>query len=576
MLTGGMMMHLMDAFGRLEKVRYYCNHHEQACSMAADAYARESGKLGVCMATSGPGATNLLTGIVGAFQDSVPVLFLTGQCKRAETIRASGIPGLRQQGFLEVDIVPIVESVTKYAAFVESPERARYHMEKALYLARNGRPGPTLLDVPLDVQGAPFPEDSPGFLPKRVTIPKPRPEELDGILRRLATAKRPLILAGHGFRAGGHVRKFREMMEVLQVPVVTSLMAKDLVPFNHPRFVGHIGPRAERGANFAVQSSDLLIIAGCSLHIQTTGYEGDLFAPDAYKIQIDLDPALLTREKIRVHQKHQWDIAEYVPALIERARCIPVKAPERWLAACASLKAEHSNACEPHQFGDPNSLVNLYQFVQLLCDELNENATVLTDAGQAHPILGQAFRVKDGQRYLNPGSLAEMGWALPASFGAAVASPAKDIVAVIGDGSLQTNIQELQTLAHHRFNVKLFVINNDGYASIRNTQRTFFNGHYVGSTPDSGVTLPSTEKIVSAYGLRYIRSENRSDVLGCIRSALGTPGPVVCEVMALRDQRILPTVPSYLLPNGSMRSKSLHEMSPDVGVSFEQISEDLR
>jgi acetolactate synthase-1/2/3 large subunit len=207
----------------------------------------------------------------------------------------------------------------------------------------------------------------------------------------------------------------------------------------------------------------------------------------------------------------------------------------------------------------------------MLSEELTGNETILTDAGQPHPILGQAFRIKDGQRYLNPGSLAEMGWALPASFGAAVASPGKNIVAVIGDGSLQTNIQELQTLAHHQFNVKLFVINNDGYASIRNTQRTFFSGYYVGSTPDSGVTLPSTRKIAEAYGLRFIRSENRSDVLAAIRSALGAPGPVVIEVMALRDQRILPTVPSYLLPNGSMRSKALHEMTPDVGVSFDQI-----
>lgn len=575
MLSGGMMMHLMDAFGRLPIMRYYCNHHEQASAMAADAYARESGKLGVCLATSGPGATNLLTGLVGAYQDSVPVLFLTGQCKRSETIRASGIPGLRQYGFLEADIVPIVGSVTKYAAFIESPERARYHLEKALFLALEGRPGPVLLDVPLDVQGAPFPEDSEGFTPDAVESIASDPDTLDELLRRLATAKRPLILAGHGFRACGRVAEFRELLSLIRVPVVTSLMAKDLLPFEHPLFVGHPGPRAERSANFALQAADLVVAMGCSLHIQTTGYEGDLFAPNAHKIQIDLDGPLLQREKVGVHQKLQWDIRDYVPALIERARCMRIAAPEKWLSACRSLKEQYCSATEPHVFGDPDAMVNLYEFVTLLAAELQGGETILTDAGQPHPILAQAFRVKGEQRYLNPGSLAEMGWALPASFGAAAASPQKNIIAVFGDGSLQPNIQELQTLVHHGFNVKLFVINNDGYASIRATQRSFFSGFFVAATRESGVTLPSMEKIAGAYGLRYLRSENRSDVSTCIRSALGERGPVLCEIMAQRDQRILPAVPSYLLPDGRIRSKGLHEMAPDRGVTFDQIFADL-
>ena len=574
MLSGGMMMHLMDAFGRLPGIRYYCNHHEQACAMAADGYARQTGKLGVCLATSGPGATNLITGMAGAFQDSVPILFITGQCKRAETIRAGGIPGLRQNGFLEVDIVPITESITKYSAFIESPERARYHLEKALYLACEGRPGPVLLDVPLDVQGAPFPEDSERFRPPAPASAPSKPAEIDYILKSIAEAKRPVLLAGHGIRAAGMVPEFLQLAGRLRVPVLTSLMAKDLMPFDHPLFVGHPGPRAHRGANFAVQTADLIVIMGCSLHLQTVGYEGDLFAPGARKIQIDLDRPLLQREKIGAHEKYVWDIRDYLPKMAARADAFRERVPPAWIELCRSWKAKYAIMKEPHELGQAGDKVNLYEFVDLLCKALDGDETIMTDAGQPHPILGQAFRVAKSQRYLNPGSFAEMGYALPCSLGVAASDPSKRVVAVFGDGSLQTNIQELQTLVHHQFNVKLFVINNDGYASIRNTQKTFFDGFYVGSTPDSGVSLPDTEKIAHAYGLPYVRCENRGVLAARIADALSRPGPVLCEVMSQPDQRIWPVVPSYMLPDGRLRSKALHEMNPEIAGAFEQAVRD--
>jgi acetolactate synthase I/II/III large subunit len=575
MLTGGMMMHLMDAFGRLERLRYYCNFHEQASAMAADAYARRSGKLGVCLATSGPGATNLLTGLVGAYQDSVPVLFLTGQCKRQETVRMSGISGLRQCGFLEADIVPIVASVTKYAAFIEAPERARYHLEKAIHLALSGRPGPVLLDVPLDVQGAPHPENSESYTVESLEAAEPSTQELDAILSRIAQSKNPLIIAGHGIRCAHMVQTFRDLVELLEVPVATTFMAKDLLPFDHPLSVGHPGPRGERSANFAVQCADLILMMGCSPHIQTTGYEGDLFAPRAYKIQIDLDPALLKRDRIGVHAKYQWDLTQYLPALKARAKRATVKTPEPWRLACRGWKARYTVLNEPHAWGGPGDPINLYEFVQLLSEALAGNETILTDAGQAHPILGQAFRIKGSQRYLNPGSLAEMGWALPAAFGASAADPSKPVIVVTGDGSLQTNIQELQTLVHNRFNIKLFVINNGGYASIRKTQQTFFNGYYVGSTPETGVSLPDIGKVASAYGVPFARIENRSNAAGRIEEVLAQQGPLLCEVMAQKDQRMIPVVPSYLLADGRFRSKALHEMVPDIGVSFEEIAESV-
>lgn len=569
MLSGGMMMHLMDAFGRIPSIKYYCNHHEQACAMAADGYARESGKLGLCLATSGPGATNILTGLVGSYQDSVPILFLTGQCKRKETVRGRGIKGLRQCGFLEVDIIPIVESVTKYAAFVDDPRDIRMHLEKAIHLATTGRPGPVLLDLPLDVQAALIvPEELLGYQPVEVrhTV---NVADLERVIQAISQAQRPLILAGHGVRSAGLVEAFQQLVQQWQVPVATSLMAKDLLPDDHPLFVGHPGPRAHRGANFAVQSADVIVSIGCSLHIQTVGYEGDLFAPKALKIQIDLDPALLEREHVGFNWKFGWDLRDYLPMLQAKIRGPwSAEGAEAWRVACRGWKNQHSSRNEPHQFGAADAPVNLYEFVQLLSEELLNQESVLTDAGQPHPILGQALRLKVGQRYINPGSFAEMGYALPASMGVAAAAPNKTVVAVFGDGSLQTNIHELQTLVHHQFNVKLFVINNDGYASIRNTQKSFFDGFYVGSTPSSGVTLPDAEKICLAYGLSYERCANRADLRETIRRVLARSGPVLCEVMAQVDQRILPAVPSQLLPDGTMRSKALHEMSPEVRVEF--------
>lgn len=569
-LTGGMAMHLNDAFGRIPGLRYYCNHHEQASAMAADAYARQTGKLGVAMATSGPGATNLLTGLVGAYQDSVPVLFFTGQCKRVETIRGRGIPGLRQCGFLEVDIIPIVESVTKYAAYVESPERARYHIEKAIYLAMTGRPGPVLLDVPLDVQAAHFPEDSEGYTPEESDAPLCDAADVQDIFEKLASAKRPLILAGHGIRVADQVEQFRELVHRLQVPVVASLMAKDLMQYDDPLFVGHPGPRGARCANFAIQSADQILILGCSLHIQTVGYEGDLFASNAHKIQIEIDPSLLERERVGVRTKYNWDIKDYLPHFTEQAKSYRGATCRKWLSACQSWKEKYSILKEPHDFGASTDPINLYEFVDVLSDLLNGNETILTDAGQPHPILGQAFRIKGNQRYINPGSLAEMGFALPASFGPAASNPNLNVIAVTGDGSLQTNIQELQTLVHYGFNVKLFVINNGGYGSIRRTQETFFKGFFMGSTPESGVTMPETEPICKAYGLPFARCENRSQLRSILKQVLTQKGPVLCEVMAQHNQKILPGVPSYLLEDGSMRSKALHEMAPDIGVTYEE------
>lgn len=557
MLSGGGMMHLVDSVGRTQGLRAICNHHEQCSAIAADAQARFSGRIGVCYATSGPGATNILTGLVGAWQDSSPVLFITGQSKSTQTIQGSGIAGLRQFGTFEVDIVPIVKPVTKYAVMVTDPKTIRYHLEKAFHLATTGRPGPVLLDIPLDVQGALIePEDMEGYIPEE-NVKHPDSSDLIEVADILRKAKRPLILSGVGIRAAGAVEVFRRLVNRMSIPVVTSQLGKDALFHDHPLFVGHSGPKGDRAGNFAVQTADVILSLGCSLHSQTTGWENSLFAPDALKIQVDIDEAVFAREQINVAIKVRSGVTEFllgIEPLIEKGF-----ANDAWRANCLSWKERFAVNREPHDISGES--VNYYDFAEELSCSLKDNECVVTDAGSAFYVMGQGFRVKQNQRFISSGSLGAMGFALPAANGVATASDSATIC-VTGDGSLMTNIHDLAVTSHYKLNVKIFVMNNDGYLSIRNTQRDFFNGMFVGTDPDSGVFIPEMESQAKTYHLPFLRCERAADLRSVIDRALAIDGPVLVEVNALRDQRIIPSVMSERLPDGRMQSKPLHEMYP--------------
>lgn len=558
LLNGGMMMHLVDTLGRPGGLRYICNHHEQASAMAADGYARRSGKLGVCYATSGPGATNLLTGLVGAWQESTPLLFLTGQSKSTQTIHGAGIPDLRQFGTFEVDIVPIVQSVTKYAQLVMDPLTIRYHLEKALHIAMSGRPGPVLLDLPLDVQGALIdPDQLPGYTPETAQL-APQASSIDSIMTLLNAAKRPLILAGYGIRCANAVQQFRQLVETFNIPVVTTQLGKDVLFYEHPLFVGHSGPKGDRPGNFAVQTADLILSIGCSLHAQSTGWESDLFAPDAVKIQVDLDQAVLAREQVNVSHKIQAGSLEFIDAML--AQPAPAVDCAPWRACCHAWKQRYPVRLEAHERSAEG--INFYHFAEALSTALDQDACVVADAGSAFYVMGQAWRLKSGQRFISSGSLGAMGFALPAANGAAAADATRPTVCVTGDGSLMTNVHELATMSHYHLNVKLFVINNDGYVSMRNTQRDFCAGHYVGADRDSGVFIPTMESLAASYGLPFIRCVAEDDLNAAIMKTMAIEGPVLCEVVAMRDQKIIPTVVSVKLPDGRMQSSQIHNMSP--------------
>jgi acetolactate synthase-1/2/3 large subunit len=558
LLNGGMMMHLVDTLGRPGGLRYICNHHEQASAMAADGFARHSGKLGVCYATSGPGATNILTGLVGAWQDSTPVLFLTGQIKSTQTIHGSGIPNLRQFGTFEVDIVPIVQSVTKYAQLVMDPLTIRFHLEKAFHVALSGRPGPVLLDLPLDVQGALIdPDQLVGYTPEVLQL-EPDAESINTVMALLLAAKRPLILAGYGIRCAQAVETFQLLAEKFDIPVATTQLGKDVLFYEHPLFVGHPGPKGDRPGNFAVQTADLILSIGCSLHSQTTGWENDLFASNAIKIQVELDPAVLAREQVHVRHKIQAGSLEFINAML--AKPAPVCNWTEWRNCCQSWKQRYPVHLEAHELHTDG--INFYHFAEALSAALDQNACVVADAGSAFYVMGQALRLKSGQRFISSGSMGAMGFALPTANGVAVGNVAGATVCVTGDGSLMTNVHELATMSQNHLNVKLFVINNDGYVSMRNTQRDFCNGHYVGADRDSGVFIPAMGSLAASYELPFVRCTSADDLSAVIANVMAMEGPVICEVVAMRDQKIIPSVVSMKLADGRMQSSQIHNMSP--------------
>ncbi|OGT56657.1 MAG: hypothetical protein A3F43_04950 [Gammaproteobacteria bacterium RIFCSPHIGHO2_12_FULL_42_10] len=560
LLSGGGMMHLLDAISRTS-IGYICHHHEQASAMAAESYARRSGKLGVCYATSGPGATNIITGLVGAWQDSSPVLFITGQAKHTQTIRQSGLDGLRQFGTFEVDIVPIVQSITKYAVFLNDPSLIRYHLEKAYALAMHGRPGPVLIDIPVNLQGALInPNKLMGYTSDLALPVLPNDETIANILKRLTTATRPLILAGHGIRVAHAVQIFDQFIRLLNMPTVTTQLAKDLLPYDHPLFIGHPGMKGDRAGNFALQQADVILSLGCSLHVLTTGYELDQFAPTAYKIQVEIDKHIIQRAEIKVDEKIQCDIPSFIQRALTLAEDLPAFRSASWQKHCQKLKHELAVQNEPHKM--PENEINYYEVIDAISHACKGDETIITDAGSAFYVVGQAFRVKQNQRVIVSGALGTMGFAVPAATGASIAAPNHAVISITGDGSLQTNIHELSTIRHNNLNIKLFVLNNGGYVSIQNTQANFFNGHLAGVNQTSGVSFPCLSMLAKAYDLPYSSIKTRDALTAIINKTLASTGPIICEVFTCAQQEIIPTVSSQKLANGQMVSKPLDDMFP--------------
>lgn len=568
MVTGGGAMHLNDALGHQEGLHCTFNHHEQACAIAAEGYTRMTGELAAVCVTSGPGGTNAITGVMGGFLDSIPMFVLSGQVKRETTIHACPDLNLRQLGDQEFDIVRSVANMTKYAVMVMEPEQIAYHLEKALFLATDGRGGPVWLDIPLDVQGAMIEtEGLSHFDPKEELEKAAAPETgvavtmtARTILQKIKEAKAPLILAGTGVRLGGAEKQLLKLIDQLGIPVVTAWNANDTVAWDNPYFAGMPGTVGTRPGNFAVQNCDLLLSLGCRLNIRMIGYNRFDFAKNAYKIIVDIDPAELQKPTVRPDMPVNADVKELLEAMLAE----PYRRQthhEAWAAWCRNLVETYPAVQESYHRSDGGP-VNPYVFMEKLFAKCRDDERIVCGNGSACVITFQACRIKQGQRMFTNSGCAAMGYGLPAAQGVAVSDNSRRVVCIDGDGSVMMNVQELATIAYNSLDIKLILLNNNGYHSIRQTQTNLFQPPFIGIDRDSGVGFPDFCKLAAAFGLQYfcIKSEEACDET--LEAALGCKGPCLCEVMLDPKQNFAPKSSSKVMPDGTITSPSLDDMAP--------------
>ncbi|MFZ3114855.1 MAG: thiamine pyrophosphate-binding protein [Syntrophales bacterium] len=561
MFPGGGAMHLVDSLGRCKDIEYICNLHEQACAIAAEAYARVNNKLGVALVTTGPGGTNAITGVAGAWLDSTPCLFISGQVKRTDLM---GDLGVRQLGVQEIDIVSLVRPITKYAVTIMEPSSIRYHLEKALYFAKAGRPGPVWLDIPLDVQAASIePEMLDGFDLKEMDIQFDRyilEKQVSDVVDLINMSERPVILAGNGIRLAGAEKEFLDLANHLNIPLLTTWLGIDLLPESHKLFMGRPGSIAPRGANFTLQNSDCLLIIGSRLDMALTGYAHDKFARAAKKIMVDIDANEIRKVNASIDIQLCADAGVFIHELFKSIDKINAKPSSNWLARCQGWKEKYPVVLTEHRMH--RGSVSTYFFSEILADELsNDDLIVPGSSGNCVEIFLLAFKVKSGQRVFHNRGLGAMGFGLPASIGACIASGRRRTICVDGDGGFQLNIQELETVARLKLPIKFFVINNKGYASIRAMQMNYFQ-QLVGADSGSGLTLPDIIKLAMAYGLSTMRIVDQHDLRTQIRDVLKLPGPVICEIMAVPDEIRAPRLSSAQRSDGTMISKPLEDLWP--------------
>jgi acetolactate synthase-1/2/3 large subunit len=562
MITGGGAMHLNDSFGASESIHYICNHHEQASAIGAEGYARVSGELSVVVVTSGPGGTNTMTGVIGQWLDSVPVLYLSGQVKQETTIEACHELGLRQLGDQEINIVDMVRPVTKFAAIVQKPDEIGMLLDKALFIATHGRPGPVWLDIPLDIQGALIDESKlVTYSPEDEAVSATHVQSQTGeVVELLRTAKRPVFLAGQGIRISGAQEAFLELVERLQIPVVSSFSGVDLISSDHPLFMGRIGTLGSRSGNFTLQNADLLISVGSRNNIRQVSYNWKSFAREAIKVIVDIDVAELKKPTLIPDLAIHADAGEFIARLGEQTEQTSLPSYGDWLKWCGVRRDKYPVVLPKHRVSE--AYINPYHFVDRLSANLASDAIVVAGNGTACVALFQAGRVKKGQRFFWNSGCASMGYDLPAAIGACFAAGGRDVVCLAGDGSLQMNIQEFQTVVHHQLPLKLFVLSNNGYISIRQTHQSFFGGRLTGCDSSSGVSFPDITMVAAAYGLPVTLIDSHDQLDEKIAAVLATTGPIVCDIRLQHDYTFEPKLSSEKKPDGRMVSKPLEDLYP--------------
>ena len=558
LIPGGGCIHLVDSLGK-SNINNITNLHEQGSSICAEAYSQYTGNIGVALVTTGPGATNAMTGIASAWLDSIPLLVITGQVQRKD--RAVGRYSVRQLGFQEIDTVSLVKNITKYAVTVTDPNDIVYHIEKALHLAKTGRPGPVVIDIPLDVQAANIDLDKcKKFKPDPVNNIDIQ-TTTSNVIEGLKKAKRPIILVGNGVRLSGAITQFNKFINKTKIPVLTTWKALDIVHEDHPLYVGRPGGVGQRGANFNQQNSDFIICLGARLDHGQLAYQPQFFVRDGKKVINDIDEGEINKLGIEVDYPVVCDCKLFLKELNKQIDDLPSDAWSEWL-----LKARVTYLKYPvvlDEYYDRTDCVDNYVFIKTLSDQMESNSLLIPgSSGACSEVTMQAFECKKGTRVFNSEGLGPMGFGIPASIGGCIASGNKQTVCIDGDGGFVMNIQELELVDRYKLPIKYFVLNNNGYGSIKATQTTHFNGAFVSSDPSSGLTLPSIKKTAELYNIDYIKIKNHDDLSDKMHEVLSSNKPYICEVMINPNHKTQPKASVYKKSDGTFCTKPMEDLAP--------------
>ena len=558
MVSGGGNMHLIDSLGKQSNLEYICNHHEQACTFASEGYARVTNKIGLAYVTTGPGGTNAITGVYSAWVDSIPTLTISGQVKFETTIASQPELNLRQLGDQEVNIIDMVKHITKYAVMITDKNSIKYHLQKAVYEAKSGRPGPVWLDIPLDIQGSIVDEDE-----LIEFTPPSKPEydlHLDEVIQAIQEAKRPVIIAGNGISLADAKDEFLDLVSKLKIPIISTFARYDIIKNDHPYFFGRYGTVGNRMANFTVQNSDLILAVGTRLNIRSISYNWEYFGREAKKIIVDIDLNELEKHTLNPDIKIQADAKQFITELYQKIEDKELPSYTEWVDKCHTYRSKYPTI-EPKRKKELTP-IDSYNFFDVISDITPEDSIYIFGNGTACVSSYQSLRLKKNQKVIVNSGCAAMGYDLPAAIGACIANEKQDVICVTGEGSLQMNLQELQTIIHNNLPIKIFILNNGGYISIRNTQNGFFKGHKVGADQDSGVSFPDTLKLGKAYGFKTYRLEDQHNLVNGLQTILDNKGPCICEVILSPTEKMEPKLSSEVKPDGKIVSKPLEDMYP--------------
>lgn len=557
-VTGGGAMHLNNSLGSSKKMSGVFMLHEQGASISAESYARVNEGYGCCLVTSGPGATNAITGLVGAYIDSIPVIFISGQAKRADLV---GDQKIRQFGIQEVNIISMVSSYSKYAVQIKNPEDIRYELEKASFIAMDGRPGPVWIDIPLDIQASNVePEALPGY-EKPLSDYSVKKEDVDKTIEYINMSERPVIILGHGIRLSHGVNEARELYNALGFPVLTSWNGVDLIEEDNEYYFGRPGAVGQRAANLIQQSADCVITIGTRLNMLSTGYNYSSFLSRANHIMVDIDENEMNKKSVHPQLKVVCDAKSFITALLGRMNEINVKDRSKWIKHCKELKEKYPVTMKEQEPLD--GYVSTYDLVKSVSDKMNGNDIYqFTSSGTSVDIAMKVFEIKLGQRAFLTKGLAAMGYDVPASIGSCIASKGKRTVCITGDGSIAMNMQELEVIKRYNLPVKLFVVDNNGYSMIYQSQYNNFSGNLTGCINESGLSLPDMCKVGNAFGIKTFHIERKEELEKTVSEALEYEGPCLCTVKADITQKILPKQVNFVNDQGQMESRPLEDMGP--------------